>query len=368
MNFELSPEILALRTSLAKLLDDHYSLDQRRAIAASAEGFSRPVWEQLCEMGVPALMADPEHGGFGFAATELLPVLEEVGRALVLEPVVSSSLVAAAALRSVAGPELLAELMPPIATGKALITLAHAEPGARHDPAWIRCRAHKPQAVWQLTGHKRDVVHANASDFLLVSAALDTGQPALFLVGRGASGMVLRPYRLLDDTPAAELRMDGTPAVLLAQGDAATTAIAYALDMGIAASAAEAVGVARGALALTVQHLNVRQQFGRPLAANQALRHRVAEMAVALETLRSAAMAALEALAHGNRSDLARAKMLVGRHGVQLAEEAVQLHGGIGITQEYGVGNYLRRMTVIDLMFGDAEYHASRHGAYLIDA
>ena len=211
MNFEASSDILALQSSLAKLLGEHYTVDKRRAIAACSDGFSRPLWGQLAEMGLPGLTADPAYGGFGLPAADLLPILEELGRGLVLEPFIASSMVGVAALQAVAGPALLAELMPSIVAGTTIITLAHGEPGARHDPAWVRTRATKSHAQWLLSGHKREVMHGVAADYLLVSATIDTAaNPAdycLFLVARNAPGMVLRPYRLVDDSPAAELRM-----------------------------------------------------------------------------------------------------------------------------------------------------------------
>lgn len=373
MNFEAPHEIRELQASLAKLLADQYGREQRRAIAAGDDGFSREVWRQMASMGLTALTLPAEHGGFGFAPADLLPVYEELGRALVLEPVLASSVLAATALRRAATPAVQAQLLPGVADGSTILALAHGEPGARHDPWWVRTAARESGDGWLLSGTKNQVLHGAAADVLLVSAQLPGASPvpALFRVDANAAGLQRRAYRLIDDSPAAEVQFADTPATLLAQGSDAVAAVLAAREAGIAALVAEAVGVARGALALTTEYVNVRQQFGRTLAANQVVRHRVAEMAVMFETLRSAAMAALCALGRGDaaaRDDIVRGKMLAGRHGVLLAEQAVQLHGGYGMTTEYGVGNYLRRMTAIDLLLGDAAHHAAAHGAALAAA
>ena len=367
MIFEAPTEIGELRASLAKLLADRKSANPGSAPAASASGTSRDLWDRLAEMGITALMVPTEFGGFGFAAADLSPVLEEFGRSLVGEPFLASCVLGATALE-VAGPALLAEIMPKVAAGETILALAHAEAGRRHGGKQVAVRAVNGHGQWLLTGTKRDVLHGQSANLLLTTALVDADTVGLFLVGAGAPGLSLRSYRLIDDSPAAEVRLEETPAVMLAQGPEAERALERAMAAGIAALAGEAVGVARGALDLTVEYLNVRQQFGRTLATNQVLRHRVAEMAVALETIRSAAMAALCAAGSGDHADIVRAKMLIGRHGVKLVEDAVQLHGGIGMSVEYGVGNYLRRMTVIDLLFDDAAHHAAVHGAGLVAA
>ena len=364
MNFEAPTEIGELRASLAKLLD-RKSNSQGSATAGSADATHRDLWARMAEMGIPALMVSTEYGGFGFAAADLFPVLEEFGRSLVVEPFFASCVLGATALE-VAAPARLAELMPKVASGETILALAHAESGTLYGGNEVGTRALSTHGQWLLTGAKRDVLYGQSANFLLTTARVSADTIGIFLVSAGAPGMTIRPYRLIDESPAAEVRLEETPAVMLAQGIEAERALERAIAAGIAALAGEAVGVARGAFDLTVEYLNVRQQFGRPLSANQVLRHRVAEMAVALETIRSAAMAALCAAGSGDYADIARAKMLISRHGVKLVEDAVQLHGGLGMSVEYGVGNYLRRMTVIDLLFEDGAHHAAIHGAALL--
>lgn len=368
MNFDPPNEIVQLQASLRRILDDHYTLDKRSKIASRAPGWSHAVWAELGQMGVIGLMAAPEHGGFGFAAADLLPIFEELGRAMVLEPYLATAVLGATALQVAAEPALLSELMPKAVAGKTILSLAYAEPGGRYEWGARQVQAEYGGGEWHLLGTKINVLHGDAAEYLLVTAVLPsssstTSERGLFLVRKEPATAVVRPYMLLDDSPAAEVTFQRARAVLLASGAAADRAVHAALNMATAVAVGEAVGVARAAFGLTVDYVKVRQQFGRAIGTNQAVRHRIAEMAVALETLKSAAILALFAVSHHDPvsagADISRAKMLVGRHGVKLVQDALQLHGGLGMSQEYGVGNYLRRMTVIDMLFGDANHHTA---------
>ena len=372
MNFEPNEEQRALADSVARLLADTYAFEQRRAIAASAAGWSEPVWKQLARLGVTALPLPEAHGGYGGTAADLLPVMEEFGKALVLEPYLASVVLGATALRLGADADQQARWLPGVASGEVRLAWAHDEAGARHAPLWIETRARRHGARWVLDGVKCNVLQAPAAHRIVVSAR-SAGAPdaragvALFLVEAQAQGFDCRSHRLVDDSPAGELRFDAVEAQPLGNTDDAERALAAidgTLAFAIAAVSADAVGAMAAAHRLALTYLNTRKQFGRLIGENQALRHRAAEMQVSLEICRSMAIAAAVAAddpqAPDARADLMRAKLMIGRHGRSLCHHAIQLHGGIGMTEEYAVGHYLRRVTLIDQLFGDADAQAAR--------
>jgi alkylation response protein AidB-like acyl-CoA dehydrogenase len=371
MNFEISEEQGQLRDSVARLLAANYGFEQRRGIAASESGWSPEVWRQLCALGVTGLRIPEDCGGFGGSAADLQPVLQEFGKALLVEPFLASAVLGATALGRAGDAEIRKRLLPRVASGESVLAWAHDEPAARHAPLWVESTARQDAGQWRIDGHKFNVLHAAAAQQLVVTART-SGAPAerdglaLFLVDARASGLEMRAHRLVDDTPAAELRFDGVAAEPL--GDPfdpshGWPAIDATLKAGMAAVCADAVGAMEGAYALTISYLNTRRQFGRLLGENQALRHRVAEMMVSLESCRSMAMLAAATIDDpdaAETADLMRAKLVIGRHGRSLCQTAIQLHGGIGMTEEYAVGHCLRRIMVIDQLFGDSASQASR--------
>jgi pimeloyl-CoA dehydrogenase len=372
MNFELNDDQVALQDSLDRLLASSYAFEQRRAIAATDAGHNPMVWRQLAELGITGLAVPSEHGGFGGSAVDLLPVLQSLGRVLSLEPVLASCVLGTTALRMCGSAQQRQTLLPTIADGTSQLAWAHDEAGARHARCWTETRAARQGAAWVLNGAKINVLHAAGARHLVVSARLagdagDAGGRALFLVQADAQGLSLRAHRLVDDTPAAELTLAGVPAQPL--GDphdsaAATAAIEGTLDAGTAAACADMLGAMEAAFRLAMDYLNTRKQFGRLIGENQALRHKAAEMLVSLETCRSMAMAAAIAVDRpqdeDSAADLVRAKLLLGRHARAVCQQAIQLHGGIGMTEEYAVGHCLRRVHVLDQLFGDSEAQASR--------
>jgi pimeloyl-CoA dehydrogenase len=299
---------------------------------------------------------------------------------MLVEPFLASSVLGATAVRLAGDPAAEDRWLAKLAGGDALLAFAHDEVGARHAPLWVETRATSKGAAWQLSGGKMNVLHGALAERVVVSARV-SGQPAdrdglaLFMVDPKAAGVALRAHRLVDDTPAAELILSNAEAQPLGDpnnGGAALKAIRGTLDAGMAAACAEAVGAMQAAYDLAVSYVNTRKQFGRVIGSNQALRHRVAEMLVSLQTARSAAIAAACAIddpgAEDASADLIRAKMLMGRHGRIVAQAAVQLHGGIGMTEEYAVGHYHRRLTVLDQLFGDADAQAERLGRLVVGA
>ncbi|GAA5232323.1 acyl-CoA dehydrogenase [Verticiella sediminum] len=373
MNFEITEEQRQLRDSLRRLLEKEYPFAGRRRILAEEPGWSRQVWRQLGELGVTALGVPSELGGLDGDALDRLPVHVELGRVLSLEPYLGSTVLGGTLARAVGG-AYAADVLPGLCTGHRLLAVAHSEPGARHAECWVRTRAEQADGAWRLHGVKTQVLHGDAAPEILVSARI-SGGPAdadglgIFRLDPAAAGVGIAGLRLADRSPAARLHLEAAPAQLLAEGAAAASALRAMRRAGIAAACAEGLGVMQGAFELAVAYLGERRQFGAPIGTYQALRHRVAEMKVAVETARSAAIAAAWALveAHEERIDveLARAKILLGRQGTFVTQQAIQLHGGIGMTEEYAVGHYLRRLTVLDQLFGDAAHHAANLGRCL---
>jgi alkylation response protein AidB-like acyl-CoA dehydrogenase len=370
MNFELHEDQVQLRDSVTRLLADNYSFEQRRAIAATAEGTSPAVWRQLCGLGVSGLRIAEKHGGFGGSAADLAVVMQAFGQALLTEPFLASAVLGATAL-SLSRDGTSRALLPQVASGERTVAWASDEAAGRHAPCWVETRATRTGGAWRLTGTKACVLNAPQANAFIVSARV-SGEPAdaqglgLFLVNAGSEGLGCRAYRLIDDTPAGDLEFNNVVAQPL--GDPADPVsggrvIEATRRAGMAAVCADAVGAMEGAYQLTVSYLNTRKQFGRLIGENQSLRHRVADMMVELEIARSMAMLAASAIddpASAENEDLARAKFIIGRHGRTLCQSAIQLHGGIGMTEEYAVGHYLRRITVIDQLFGDSANQLSR--------
>ncbi len=372
MNFELNDEQRALQASLARMLGDRYDFESRRTYVANAAGHDEGTWHQLGALGLTALLVPEAHGGFGGGARDLLPVMQELGAALSLEPFLPSSVLGTTALRLAADVATQETLLPALAAGETRLAWAHDEAVGRHAPWWIETRAEPRGGGWVLDGRKSNVLGAGLARHFVVSARV-TGRAdepdgcALFLADAGATGLGCRTFRLVDDTPAGELELRGVVARPLgnpADGAQARAAIEGTLAIGIAAVCSDMVGAMQSAFRLAMDYLNTRKQFGRLLGENQALRHRAAEMLVSLELARSMAIAAAVAVDQPQvddaRRDLHRAKLSVGRHARMLAHAAIQLHGGIGMTEEYAVGHYLRRIHVLDQLFGDGEAHAAR--------
>ena len=375
MRFELDSEQEQLRDSLRRLLAAEVSFERRRRAAETP--WTPGLWRALAELGVPAITLPEAHGGFGQRPVALLPVLQELGRALTLEPFLATVALAATAVQRAGTQAQQQAWLPQVAEGRTVLALAHDESAGRHAPLWVEALARREGAGWVLDGHKSLVLHGAAADLLVVSART-RGEPsrpeglALFLVQPAQAGVQCSARRLLDDTPAAEIVFRAAQADPLgdpADGPSAWQAIEAAQQAGLAAACAEALGVAEQAYALTVEYVQTRQQFGQPIAAKQAVRHRVAEMHVALDMVRSAALAGLLALEEEDpvrrRRELARAKMLVSRNATFIAQQGIQLHGGIGVTLEYAVGHCLRCLTVLEQLFGDGATHAARLGAAL---
>jgi pimeloyl-CoA dehydrogenase small subunit len=369
MDFDLSEEQTLLKESVERLLADHYAFERRKSYGAESEGWSRDMWRRYADLGLLGLPFAEGDGGFGGGAVETMIVMETLGRALALEPYVATVVLAGGCLRHGASEAQRQALVPGIAVGETILAFAHGERAARYDLAAVATRARRDGAGWIIDGEKSLVLHGDAAQHLVVSARIagetrDQRGIALFLVDAGAPGLTRRGYPTQDGARAAEIALAAVrvPAenALGAPGDAFPV-IARVVDETIAALAAEAVGAMAALVEITVDYLKTRRQFGVPIGSFQVLQHRASEMLIALESARSmalfATMMANEDDAAARGKAMAAAKVEIGRAGKFVGEQAVQLHGGMGMTMEYKAGHYLKRLAMINLMFGDADHH-----------
>jgi len=322
-----------------------------------ADGDGEAHWAHFAGMGWLMAALPEEAGGLGGDAYDAAILAEELGRGLVRAPFVEVAVVAAQALLAVAPDRVGA-----IAAGAARPILAHDEAEARGDPAWVVTRAVRQDGGWRLSGCKTGLVGAPLADRLLVSAMIEGEGVALFDLA--AAGAPLRAYRTIDDRPAAELLLADTPATLLAGPDRASAAIFAAHDHALVLESAEAVGTMQAALDLTRDYLLTRRQYGQPIGDFQALRHRLADMFIELEQARSIVLRGLEALVASDRAERARiaaaTRARVAQAGRFVGAQGIQLHGGIGVTEEYPVGHYFKRLIAFETRHGTAAAQVQR--------
>lgn len=368
MNFNLEPELQQLEESLSRLLTQFYSFSRRQAIAAGDRSESLECWKKLAELGVTGLGIPAIYGGFSGPCAVHLPVMRAGGRALWLEPYLPSVVLCATALREAGSSEQKNRWLTAIAAGQASLAWAHEEAAGECSRSGSGTTATRTDSTWRLTGKKTTVLYGSSADQLIVSARLSgaahsKADHGLFLVDPKSSGVQQRKYCLIDDTPATDVILTDAIAEPLVEQEnpsiASGSPIEIVLQAGQAAVCAEMLGVMECAYDLTRTYVNVRKQFGRAIAEHQAVRHRIADMTVSLELARSMTYAAAASVdgqtTDENEDDLARAKLVIGRHARALCHGAIQLHGGIGMTEEYAVGHCLRRIHVLDHLFGDTE-------------
>ena len=376
MNFEYSDEQRALHESLTRWLDKHHTFAQRRERLQAAEPRDDATWHTFAEMGLLALPLPEAHGGLGGNSVDMAGVMGCLGAKLVLEPYLPTVL--AALLIAEAGtPAQRERWLPAVAQGRTRLAFAHAEPGVRHARTRVATAAQRVGDGWRLTGHKAVVVGAPQADALVVSAR-SAGEVdaraglALFVVDAAARGIELRSYRNHDGQRAADVHLNDVrvPAAQCLAGAEAAAVIEHALDRGAAALCGEALGVMRALNDATLEYLKTRQQFGVAIGSFQALQHRMADMVVATE---QAASMALLAAAKADSSDAAErshavsaAKAYIGQQARFVGQQAIQLHGGMGITDEMMVSHLFKRLTLIESSFGDTDHHFERVSAALL--
>jgi pimeloyl-CoA dehydrogenase small subunit len=369
MDFALTEEQELLRHSVQRLFADHYAFDARKRYTQEPGGYSRALWARYAELGLLGLPFEEEHGGSAGGPVETMIVMEEVGRALALEPYLSTVVLAGGLLRLGGGKALCADLVPKIAGGDLMLAFAHAERQSRYDLADVAASARREGAGYVLDGAKSLVLHADSAGKFIVSARLSGGQRdrdglALFVVDAAAKGVSTRGYGTVDGLRAAEVTLAGVrvdASAAIGHPGKAYPLIERVVDTAIAALSAEAVGAMAAMHEQTVDYMKTRKQFGVTIGSFQALQHRAAEMLVALEQARSMAMLATMMAAEENgrerRQAISAAKVQIGRSSRIVGHGAIQIHGGIGMTMEAKVGHYFKRVTTIDAAFGDADYH-----------
>ena len=374
MDFTYDSEQNDLREAVRGLLARAYSdSEQRRAVVKADPGFDEKTWSRLAEMGLLGLPYAEEDGGMGAGPVEVAIVAEEIGRVLAPEPFIETVVLAGGLVAAVGTAEQRREILGGISEGTTIAVFAHVEPGTRWSPTAEGVTATRSGEGWTLTGVKEPVPSGARADVLVVSAVLAgegaSGGTGLFLVqGSGpeaASGLTRTGYRTHDGTRAANVRFDGTPAVSLGEGGDATAAVERALADARIAYSHEAIGAMDTALRTTSDYLRTRKQFGVTLNKFQALTFRAADMYVSLELARSTALwACMVQDAGGDVISAAdRARLQTSRAGRHIGKEAIQLHGGIGVTAEYSVGHYASRLTAIDHLLGDGDWALARLAA-----
>ena len=368
MNFEYSDEQQQLADSVRKFLAQAYGFEQRKAILNSAGGGSQTVWKTFADMGLSAVALPEADGGFGGGAIDLMPVMEACGEALVVEPLLDQ-IVAARLVARAGAPAQRAALLPRLIDGSARLAFAYLEPGRRYEAAPAATTARASGSGWVLDGAKCVVIGAAAATQLIVSA--DAGGASLFSVDPQAPGVSLNPCRTVDGQRATDVRFSGVQLgadALLGTAGAAQPLIDEALDFATALLCADAIGAMQYANDATLEYLKTRKQFGVPIASFQVLQHRMVEMVIHAEQARSMAILAASKVDAGadaaeRRRAVSAAKVKIADAARHVSQEAVQLHGGMGMTEELKISHTFRRLTTLGQRFGDADHHLERYAA-----
>lgn len=369
MDFDLTDEQVMLRDTVRDLLNRHYTAETRLAVTDAEPGWSREVWGQLAELGVLGLSFAEKDGGMEAGPVETMLVLEEFGRRLAPEPLLDAVLVPGGLISAAGTADQRQRILPEVAAGSKLLAFAHSEPGTRWPDHTIGTTATLDGDAYTLTGVKNPVPHGDCADELVVSATLPDGGLGLFLVAADAGGVTRTPYRTVDNLRGAQLEFAAVPAELLGgAGDA--TAIVESVEVAAQAGlCAESIGAMEESLRLTTDYLKTRKQFGVTLSKFQTLTQRAADMYVSLELARSMSYYLTAALVDSADPVIAsRARLQVGRSARHIGQEAIQMHGGIGVTAEYPVSHYVARLTAIERTLGSRLEHlrilSARVGEY----
>lgn len=372
MDFELSDDQRLLQDSITRLLGDRYAFEQRKNYAKAPEGFAPALWSQYAELGLLGVPFAEEYGGFGGGAQEIMLVMQAFGRALILEPYLATVVLGGTALQVAGSDAQKADILPAIAEGRMKLAFAHSERQARYDLTDVVTTAKRGGGGWVLDGAKSVVMHGEAADKLVLSARTsgdryDTAGITLFLVDTSAPGLARRGYATRDEQRAADVALSnvtvGEGDVLGEVGNGFST-VQRIVAAGIAATAAEAVGAMEAMHSMTLEYSKTREQFGKPIGSYQVVQHRLADMFMTMEQGRSMAMLATMMVEQPDSAErtrkIAMAKVGVGQAARYVSQSAIQMHGGIGMTEEYAVGHYFRRCMVIERLFGDPAYYLQK--------
>jgi alkylation response protein AidB-like acyl-CoA dehydrogenase len=374
MDFEPSDDQRLLIESVTRMLSNTYGFAQRKGYMALPEGYSPAVWSQFAEQGLLGLPFAEDYGGFGGGAQEVMLVMQAFGRVLVQEPFFPTVVLAGTALNVAGSADQKATLLPAIAEGRLKMAFAHGERQARYDLTDVVTTA-KRNGGWVLDGSKTVVSHGEAADQIIVSARTsgdryDGDGITLFLVDATASGVARRGYVSRDDSRAADISLSNVSvadANVLGEVGKGLAVIQRVIEAGIAATAGETVGAMEAMNEMTLEYSKTRVQFGNPIGSYQVVQHRLADMFMAQEQGRSMAMLATMSIENPDEAarahDIALAKVGIWQAGRYVSQSAVQMHGGIGMTEEYAVGHYFRRCMVIERLFGDPAYYLNKLAA-----
>lgn len=378
MDFSFTEEQQMLLDTTRRFIAKDYGFESRRQIKDKApDGFSREVWQALADIGLLSLNVPEADGGLGGSAIDTMLVMNAVGEGLLLEPYLSSAVLATRAIAALGTPAQRETWLPPLAAGERIAALAHDEPQTRFDRAAVSTRAWRVGDGYLLTGHKSVVAHGGSADLLLVTTRIggagEDGPLAVFCLPCQATGMHKVAYATVDGVRACDLWFNQcfVPASALlgsADGDA-EQGLGDVLDYGLAALCAEAVGALDKLLAATVEYARNRKQFGQPIGKFQALQHRMADMVLHIEQARSmsylAAVRCTDPDRDARKRALAAAKVVIGQACRFVGQQAVQLHGGMGVTDELDVSHYFKRLMAIELQFGSTDTHLEAYAAQL---
>jgi alkylation response protein AidB-like acyl-CoA dehydrogenase len=375
MDFRYTEEQVALGDTLRRFIARDYGFERRRDLARSPLGFSDDAWATYAELGLLALPFPKELGGLEGNGVDLMVVMEQVGRGLLLEPYWSTVVLCGSLLRDGAPPAMRAALLPEVGAGRRKLALAAYEPESRYDPARISSSATRADGGWRLSGRKSVVLDAPSADFFIVSARIGPEASerdfALFLVPRASRGVRILAYPIQSGGRAADLALDEVyvedSALIAATGRAL---LERAVDRAAAALCAEALGIAGALNEATLNYLKTRRQFGVPIGSFQVLQHRMVDMYIAEEQMRSMAIvAAVQADADdpaARRRAIAGAKAYIGEASRFVGQQAIQMHGAMGLVDDFVVSHYFKRLTMIDMTLGDADFQLGRFGDSLI--
>ncbi len=373
MDFNFSEEQSMLKDGVDRYLQQEYGFEARRRIAAGEEGFSRERWRDYAELGWLGLTLPEDVGGLGCSFVEIAILMEAFGRAMVLEPVAQTALLCATIIERGDAKEKREALLPAVIEGKLLLSLADSEAGSRYAVGChAKTHARKTGSGYLINGAKTLVVAGASADHLLVTAQIEGMPPqgaGVFLLERRAAGVTCRPYRLLDGSRAADIDLRNVEVgddALIVGPERALEVLTQATQLAILASVAESLGMMEAVMAITAEYIKGRSQFGQPIGKFQALQHRMAEMFVATQEARSMLYCGIAHLDRpaGERSRvISAAKAVAGRANRFVCAQGMQLHGGMGLTEEYPVGHYFRKMTMMEKMFGDIDFHLGRLAA-----
>ena len=372
MEFNYSEEQLALQDTLQRFISRDYDFDKRRAFSASSTGFSPQAWKQYADLGLLSLPFPEELGGLGGTAVDTMLVMEQFGKGLLLEPYLSTVVTCGGLIRDAGSDSLKQRLLPQIGAGAVKLSFAGYEAAGRYDLPYVGCTAQESGGSWRLSGRKTVVLDGASADYFLVSARSggkisDRDGVSLFLVPKDAKGLTVAGYPTQSGARAADLALENVAAgadALIGAPGRALRIIERAVDHAIAALCAEAVGIINALNEATLNYLKTRKQFGVAIGTFQALKHKMADMLIAAEQAQSMAIIAA---VHADSEDAAdrhraisAAKAYIGQAGRLVGQHAVQMHGGMGVVDELIVSHYFKRLTMIDLSFGDADYHLAR--------